>query len=336
MPLLLPLKNKLDRLLMKKKWNKALRFLKTKPGTQHVLSSVDEAGISSLVIALMNKPPVDIVKLILQINPALSCGIDRLRMTPLHIACRCGASSDVIKVLLERDNGSTASIVDVLDKTPLHYSIEFLCEPIDEVVLELEEGAVQPRFSGVKRQGVRFIMSRSRGSDASFLMSMAQDELQDQLDTIQMLVIASPEIVWFRDVVGNTPIDILHVCKGQEKDGGPKWERADIASSILRESSVALYKQQKEAAEILSHTRADELRSRGNGLEDQKNFGSLDSSSAGDMSMLEVDNMSYNNMDISLCSGDKGANAQKMARRLALPKRDEETEEIESDFVHGN
>jgi len=301
---------------MKKKWNKAQRFVKTKLGAQHVLSS-DEAGVSSLVIALMNKPPVQIIESLLQINPALSCSVDRLRMTPLHIACRCGAPSDVIKVLLEHDNGSTASFLDVRNKTPLHYSIEYLCDPIDEVVLKFDEGAIQPRFSGTKRRGIRFIMSRSKGSDASFLMSMAQEELQDQIDTIHMLVLAAPKILWYRDLFDNTPIDILHDCKSQQKERGPKWERADIASSILRENGVLLYKQEKINAETRSPAMADEVRSDGNGWEDT-NMSPLDGTTVSDLSMLEVDNMSYNNMVISIHS-DEEDTMNTSVTRTSLP-----------------
>ena len=321
---MLPLKNKVNRLLIKKKWNKALRFLSTKAGKAQLF---DNAEISSLVVALMNKPPVDIIKTIILMNPEMAYSVDHLHMTPLHVACRCGASSEVIKLLLEHST-PTATHRDIRNRTPLHYSVEYMCDPLDNFVLEQQEGNGPPRFSGTKKRGIRFIINRSRGSDASFLMSMAQDELQDQIDSIQLLVLAAPKTLWCYDNRGDTPIDILHYSKSEEKQRTPKWERADIAASILRESAVSLYMKEKTAWEVRGEARTDDVRSQGSGW---GQVPGLDGSSDSIISMPEVDNMSYNHMDISVCSDNVGDKARKVKKTMTSLPEEERITGLESD-----
>jgi len=310
---MLPLKNKVNRLLIKKKWNKAQRFLNTKAGKAQLF---DKAEMSSLVVALMNKPPVEIIKTIIIINPQIAFSLDHLQMTPLHVACRCGASSEVIKMLLEHFTPA-ATHHDSRNRTPLHYSTEYMCDPLDNVVLEYQEGAGPPRFSGTKKRGIRFIINRSRGSDASFLLSLAQEELQDHIDSIQMLILAAPKTLWCYDNRGDTPIDILHYSKSNEKQRTPKWERADIAASILRESAVSLYTREKAACELRGKAQSDSLRSQGSG---SSQVPGSDDSSVSIISMLEVDNMSYSHMDISVCS-DKARKLKNVMTSLPEEER---------------
>jgi hypothetical protein len=321
---MLPLKNKVNRLLIKKKWNKALRFLSTKAGKAQLF---DKAEMNSLVVALMNKPPVDVVKTIILMNPEMAYSVDDLHMRPLHVACRCGASSEVIKVLLEHST-PTATHCDIRNRTPLHYAVEYMCDPLDNIVLEQQEGNGPPRFSGTKKRGIRFIINRSRGSDASFLMSMAQEELQDQIDSIQLLVLAAPMTLWCYDNRGDTPIDILHYSKSEEKHRTPKWERADIAASILRESAVSLYTKEKTAWEVRSEARADDVPSQGCGL---CQVPGLDSCSVSITSMPEVDHICYNHMDISVCSDNVGDKAQKVKNIMTSLPEEERITGLHSD-----
>jgi len=229
-----------------------------------------------LTIAVMNKPPIEVVQLLLSICPSASRKLDFHQLTPLHVACRCGADTQVVRALLQHDHGVTASFIDAQNKTPLHYCVEYICNPLEDVEVNMD--TAQPAsvsFSGSRRKGVKVTMrtktatwDRSSPTEVNnnaiqakeCTMSMGQDELQDQTDIIHMLLSASPNTLWIPDVNGNIPIDYLHNCKADLVARSPKWERADIVSSILREFAVTLYRREKQMCERYSKAKADPLR----------------------------------------------------------------------------
>lgn len=273
---LFPSKKKLHSMLMKQQWDKALKLLKTKAVGRQQVSQLDDTGLSPLTIAVMNKPPIEVVQLLLSICPSASRKLDCHQLTPLHVACRCGADAQVVRLLLQHDHGVTASFIDAQNKTPLHYCVEYICNPLEDVVVNMD--TAQPAavsFSGSKRKGVKVTARtktatwdrssptevKSKAVEAKELtMSMGQDELQDQTDIIHMLLSASPNTLWIPDVNSNIPIDYLHNCKADLVARSPKWERADIVSSILREFAVTLYRREKQMCERYSKAKADPLR----------------------------------------------------------------------------
>lgn len=255
---LLTVKTKLIRLLLKQKWGKARRFLKTKGGVQQARQT-DGYGVCALSIALANTPPVDVVKNLLEIEPTLSLKVDRCGMIPLHMACRCGASYAVIKTLLEHDKGASAQVVDLQLKSPLHYSAKYICDP-----LELERSVCSNKISSAGSGSQTWLERTHRPSSCnksgknsgklsaisdSTVMSMAPEEFQDQLQAIQELISIAPSIVMCADIYDDTPIDILQDCKADHAKGSPKWERADIVCEVLRAVSFQVYRDQKSKYE---------------------------------------------------------------------------------------
>jgi hypothetical protein len=300
----LTLKTKLVRLVLKKKWQKTYMFLQTKTGNEQAQLS-DTFGLSALSIALANRAPLEIVALILEIKPSQSQVEDSSGMIPLHMACKCGASSAVISFLLEHDKGTTASAVDNKKKTPLHYSAKYLCEPFDLELCSLGSGPLPSLASGSTRKKSRSIFSASRRSapknnsaqrseTTDTDMSMTKDEFQDQLQTIQILLSVAPQIIFCGDAAEDTPVDIIQDCKADHFEGS-KWERADIACEVMREVCTRLYREEKKHWESCRISSADSVASsksdKNEGesvIKDEELFQSVDYSLA-DISVLDQD-----------------------------------------------
>jgi hypothetical protein len=300
---LLTVKTKLIRLLLKQKWGKAHRFLKTRVGIQQARQT-DGYGVCALSIALVNTPPVDVVKSLLEIEPTFSLKVDRCGMIPLHMACRCGASYAVIKTLLEHDKGASAHVVDLQKKSPLHYSANYICDP-----LELERSVCSNKISSVG-SGSTWLERTHRASSCknsgkhsgklsaisdSTVMSMAPDEFQDQLQAIQELISIAPEILMCADIYGDTPIDILQDCKADHPKG-PKWERADIVCEVLRAVSLQVYREQKSKYEECGNASGDQS---GGSAPDAVGSSISSSEKSSNFSLLEIDSASCSQMDLS-------------------------------------
>lgn len=117
---------KLFNLLEKRRWRKVRRALKSSHGLQHSRET-DSTGLSCLGIALGFQAPVDIIKLLLSVNPELSKGTDSYGATCLHIACLNGSSLDSIDFLLE-NYPELVTIADNDQRIPLHHAVEFACQ----------------------------------------------------------------------------------------------------------------------------------------------------------------------------------------------------------------
>jgi len=315
--------SKLNRYLMKQQWSSAIRCLKTKKGRHHACTS-DENGMSSLTIALINKPPVVVVQALLEVEPSLSCRIDRNGMTALHIACLFGSSSDVIELLIKNDDGRTASALDFSRKVPLHYSAEYICHPVDNfqsLFLDMYNSGTSisskkntnsksslPLVKCPSKSSAGSISTKSRrtkrrssvGSSGGTVISMGQDHFKDQVSAIQHLLSVAPKSVHCPDIHGNTPLDILHDCKAEYAQG-PKWERADIVSELFREISIALYKHQKDIWERKGSAVMDDALS-------DKSCGNTLGGSSGmtSLSALEIGQLSLTHMDLSVYSKEHG------------------------------
>ena len=117
---------KLFSLLEKRRWRKVRRALKSSAGLQ-LTRETDSTGLSCLGIALGFQAPVEIIKLLLTVNPDLAHTTDSYGATCLHIACLNGSSLDSIDYLIE----THPELVDIADndkRIPLHHAVEFACQ----------------------------------------------------------------------------------------------------------------------------------------------------------------------------------------------------------------
>ena len=143
---LIPLRRKaITSLIKKKKWNKALQLLKKskqqvsksrqRDDTNILLGPNDEChlGVSLLTLAILHDAPLEIIQAILHQDPLATVTTGQFGMTPLHIACACGSSFEVIYALTKhgRENGlpNSATLIDKCRRTPLHHLMHHLCFP---------------------------------------------------------------------------------------------------------------------------------------------------------------------------------------------------------------
>lgn len=117
----------LFRLVEAQKWNKLRKVIRK---NEKNLTERDGSGLSLLGMALGFDAPMDIIKLILDMDRSQASATDLFGATPLHIACLNGASHETISYLLQSRQG-LAQIHDRDRRIPLHHMVECLCR--DEI-----------------------------------------------------------------------------------------------------------------------------------------------------------------------------------------------------------
>lgn len=279
-----------------------------------------DTGVTVLGLTLSCDPPADIIETMLKIESINSLKVDRLGMLPLHLACMNGASHECVRLVLENDGGACAQAIDNMKKAPLHYVVEYISDPIGSPRVDgkiLEDGSPMsisndaPSSSSIKSKP-------SAGNSNSSTMTMTQDKFHEQLAVLQMLLLASPDIVMYSDAGGRTPIDILQDCKAESKRGS-RWERADICCDILRKVAIREYRDQKLVYEMqsrMSNVPGVAVASNGSSSGASTGFSSS-------LSRMEVDATSFNRMDISCesdshCENKMGGNSKKGRRSRRL------------------
>ena len=281
--------------------------------TKACIEQVQRTNNFILSITVSHNPPVDIVQTLLEIAPGHSLMVDSYGMLPLNIASMNGASSAIIKLLLDHDDGASAQAIDIFKRTPLHYAVQYVCEP------ESMAGSAGSTGSGSTSKNSKKKGSKNASSHCSSQMSMSQEGFQDQILVIQALVQAEPELVLCADKENRTPIDILQDCKATYKEGS-KWERADIICEMLRKISTRVYREKKILCEMQGYS----CKSYGTpnmALSTTSSSPSLTSHQSGshsatsNFSNMEVDCSSFNQMDVSLGDNSKGKISDDNKRR---------------------
>lgn len=268
-------------------------MLKTKACIEQVQNSNNFKGITILSIIVSHNPPVDIAQTLLDIAPTHSLMVDSYGMLPLNIACMNGASSAIVKLILEHDDGASAQAIDIFKRTPLHYAVQYVVEP---------EAISSCGSSGGGSSSKK--TTRNPSSHCS-QMSMSQDRFQDQILVIQALVQAEPELVLCADKENRTPIDILQDCKATHKEGS-KWERADIICEMLRQISTRVYRERKIVYEMEGYNRKNmgapnmTLSATSSMSPSHSSNISGNHSAMSNFSNMEVDCSSFNQMDVSV------------------------------------
>ncbi|GFH58571.1 hypothetical protein CTEN210_15047 [Chaetoceros tenuissimus] len=116
------------RLVEAQKWNKLRKAINRKG--KDAFKERDGSGLSLLGMALGFDAPIDIIKLILDMDRSQASATDLFGATPLHIACLNGASPETISYLLQSQVG-IAQLHDRDRRIPLHHMVECLCR--DEI-----------------------------------------------------------------------------------------------------------------------------------------------------------------------------------------------------------
>jgi len=111
------------------KWRKLRRLLKRRK-FQRMCTQRDSTGLSLLGIAVVSGAPIDIIDLILAIDPSQCQSTDAFGATPLHVACLNGASPQAVTYLMKLSNDLVRA-KDIDSRVPLHHTVECICR--DEI-----------------------------------------------------------------------------------------------------------------------------------------------------------------------------------------------------------
>ena len=234
------------RLIEKRKWKKLRSVLKTKAGADQVISGC-ASGIprSVLNVALTCKAPVDIIRTMLETSPSMSLISDEFGYLPVHIACACGASAEIVELLVAHDNGASARALTKDGNSPLHCIVENICsKPCHVTPRKFYSSSKASGGTGESGDDVEMLGSFSGNS----ALSITQEGLNNRLATVEYLCLVAPEMVRFLNTKGLTPIDVLQDIKAEST--GALWERADIVYQGLRKVNIRLYRDQKKLYEL--------------------------------------------------------------------------------------
>ena len=199
----------------KHKWPLLCNYLTTKKGKASILQF--QRCLSYIIV---QRPPKAVVKKILKIDPDVLVRSHGDSMLPLHIACRHGAHSDIIKTLLNFDKNRgklIAMAVDHRNNTPLHYLLEYLSDPM--------------KLESCKANG-----SESVSGTCSLLSS---DDFEDYLDSIKRLATIAPMTVYHKNRRRRNVFDVLtNEIRKQYRNGSTcDWERVhEVVRKICVES----------------------------------------------------------------------------------------------------
>lgn len=213
-----------------KNWDKVRRALESDPAL--LCGSVeDRIGLSPLTIAVTSYAPVEIIRMMIDSNPASATITDEFGATPLHLACLNGTTPDVVSLLLEQYQGSE-EIADNNNYTVLHHAVEHACLLIEK------------RYSQPQQQGL----------EASLATFSISSELDDYLEIIKLLCRAAPEMVFCATDSNDLPLDIPQVIllriEDQQSDMVRKLEEV---YQLLKETSIHVYRKRRAIWENSSH-----------------------------------------------------------------------------------
>lgn len=197
---------KLFGLVEKQRWSKIRKHLSKMKWTE-ICKETDDTGLTLLGISIVFAAPLDIIELILSIDPNQFYTTDMYGATPLHMACLNGASPKAVQQLMQF--GCDVTIRDVDRRVPLHHTVECIC--LDGI--DFDEG----------------------------------------LQVIKLLCDADPTMVFARDKLSDTPIDIVQIARitATGAENVEKIRRFETLYIILRDVNINLYKQRKARWELM-------------------------------------------------------------------------------------
>lgn len=119
---------KLFHLAQEQRWRKLRRVLRSRNRKKciELCQEKDQSGLSALGVAIGYGAPLDIIRLIVSIDPCQLDSTDCFGATPLHLACLNGASIEVCKYLIQHNSGNVFK-PDCDNRIPVHHAIECVC-----------------------------------------------------------------------------------------------------------------------------------------------------------------------------------------------------------------
>lgn len=218
------------------RWRTLDKMLQSDSG-ELICSMQDSSGLSLLSIAVISTPPLETLNLILRLNPSATLEPDKFGVVPIALACMNGASSEVVQTLLEHDNGMGATVPDSDKRVALHHAVEQAARISTKELTEEQFKAVFDSFAFSEDSECSTKLSTS----ASSTIDLSNDE-----EVLQLLCEAAPEMVHFASSNGDTPLDVMHIVRGRCKTEAQQTMVEYLYYSILRKTSIELYKECKK------------------------------------------------------------------------------------------
>jgi hypothetical protein len=226
------------------RWSKLKKMLEGDSG-EFICSIRDATGLSLLSVVVISNPPLDIIDIILSLNPSVTLEPDEFGVVPITLACMNRASSEVIRTLLEHDNGMSATVPDSDKRVALHHAVECAAR-ID--VTELTEAQSKAVFDSFAFSDASDCCSTKLSTSAS-----STNDLSNDAEVIRLLCEAAPEMIHFASSNGDTPLDVMHIVRGRCKTEAERTMMEYLYYSILRKTSIAVYTERKKDWEEYGH-----------------------------------------------------------------------------------
>lgn len=220
---LLPRKfQEMFRFMEKGKWDKAHKILKANSNAiRHV---VDSSGLTPLALAVSFHAPEYIVRDILRADPESPQKVDAFGATPLHLACLNGTTPDIVRLIMEQDNGLSAKAVDRGNYSVLHHAVEYICLLIENRHKSFADN------------------------------DTIESEHEDYLEIIKLICSKAPHVVHYKtNDDGDTPLDIPNIIMLKQVKKNPQLEgRLLEVYQLLKRVSVSVYRHRKRQWESAS------------------------------------------------------------------------------------
>ena len=107
--------------------------------TKYAIEYKGEFDTTALHVACRNRPPKDIIDVMIMAAPDMIFWADSFGWLPLHYACANGAEIDVVSALLEAYPDSKLT-TDKRGRTPLHFALGNVDQPPTEQLVQLLAG----------------------------------------------------------------------------------------------------------------------------------------------------------------------------------------------------
>jgi hypothetical protein len=219
-------KSQLLHLILRKKWRLVRNLLQSTKQAYLLCQQRDILNASCLAIAMGAAAPLDIIRLMVDIDQNMLSMSDENNATPLHLGCLNGASFECIDYLLSFDY-ALARMIDVDMRSPLHHAVEYAI------------------YDGIPAMCAR----------KSLLRRQNRHPPSTYMDIIQRLCHAAPDMIYVQDADNKTPIDLIQQVKVKKSERSTEYQMLDEIYQYLTYTSIQVYKENKRVWESEAYHR---------------------------------------------------------------------------------
>jgi hypothetical protein len=209
-------KTRFQNMFHRQKWGSIRKKLQSRIGLQ-LVSTTGKLEMPTVALALGHGAPLDIIKLILDLDETQGLQKDGLGASPLHTACLNGAALESIQLLLQKYPHLPFE-TDHDKRTPLHHAVEHVCS-LDSFSMSLHESYV------------------------------------DVFSVVKLLVKVAPDTLHWPDMYNETPTELTYIVmidtdSSSYDDEVCTFDRVEELNQILIELGKKVYLERRKIWEI--------------------------------------------------------------------------------------